>query len=113
MMGSGSRIRRESTRGTEVASKRDGFCLPFSSGVGSASEFGGFWRPFSRRRASTSIASRGRALGTAAVAAITGQRVLLPPGVGVDVDDVTVLREAVDERDDARGAREHGAPLLE
>src|SRR5689334_22018004 len=95
----------------EVASKRDGFWPPFSSGVGLASEFGGFWLPFGPRFTSTSAASGRRALG-ATVAAVTGQRILLAPGVGVDVDDVTVLREAVDERDDAGGAREHGTPLL-
>jgi hypothetical protein len=35
------------------------------------------------------------------------------PGVGVDVDLVAVLGEAVDESDDAGGAGEDGAPLFE
>jgi len=35
------------------------------------------------------------------------------PGVGVDVDAVAVLGEAVDEGADAGGARKDGAPLLE
>jgi hypothetical protein len=30
--------------------------------------------------------------------------VLLAPGVGFDIDDVAVLREAIDEGDDASGA---------
>ena len=38
---------------------------------------------------------------------------LLAPGVGVDIDGVAVLSEAVDEGDDAGGAGEDGAPLLE
>jgi hypothetical protein len=38
---------------------------------------------------------------------------LLPPGVGVDVDGVAVLCEAVDEGHDTRGAGEDSAPLLE
>src|SRR5271170_5493269 len=33
--------------------------------------------------------------------------------MGYDVEDVAVLREAVDESDDAGGAREDGAPVLE
>ena len=41
------------------------------------------------------------------------QRELLPVGVGVDVQDMAVLDEAVDQRADARGPREEGAPLLE
>jgi len=47
------------------------------------------------------------------VAGLARERVLLPPGVGVDVDNVTVLGESVDERDDAGGSGEHGAPLFE
>ena len=34
------------------------------------------------------------------------------PGVGVDVDEMAVLGEAVDEGAHAGGAREDGAPLL-
>ena len=50
----------------------------------------------------------------AGVARLACEGVLLPPGVGVDVDDVAVLGEAVDESDDAGGAGEHGgAPLFE
>jgi len=39
--------------------------------------------------------------------------VLLAPGVGVDVDDVAVLGEAVDEGDDTGGAREDRSRVLE
>jgi hypothetical protein len=39
--------------------------------------------------------------------------VLLAPGLGLDIDDVTVLGEAVDEGRDAGGAGEDGGPLLE
>jgi hypothetical protein len=39
--------------------------------------------------------------------------VAVAPGVGVDVDLVAVLSKAVDEGDDAGGAGEDGAPLLE
>jgi len=35
----------------------------------------------------------------------------LSPGLGVDVDDVAVLHEAVDERCDAGGAWKHRSPL--
>jgi hypothetical protein len=35
------------------------------------------------------------------------------PGLGVDVDGMAVMAEPVDESADARGAREHGRPLLE
>ena len=38
---------------------------------------------------------------------------LLAPRVGVDVEDVTGLGEAVDECGNAGGAGEDGAPLLE
>src|SRR5207249_2353785 len=38
---------------------------------------------------------------------------LLPPRVGVDVDGVAGLSEAVDQRGDASGAREDRAPVLE
>jgi hypothetical protein len=34
------------------------------------------------------------------------------PGVGVDVEGVAVLSEAVDQGAEARGIVEHGAPLL-
>jgi len=37
---------------------------------------------------------------------------LLPPGVGVDVDDVAVLSEAIDEGTQAGGVGEDVAPLL-
>jgi hypothetical protein len=37
----------------------------------------------------------------------------LAPRVSVDVEDVTVLGEAVDESDDAGRSREDGSPLLE
>ena len=37
----------------------------------------------------------------------------LAPGVGIDVDGVAGLGEAIDERGDAGGTREDGAPLLE
>lgn len=53
------------------------------------------------------VERRGRQLG------VTAERVLLPPRVRIDIDDVAVLREAVDERDDACGTRKHAAPLLE
>jgi len=43
----------------------------------------------------------------------SARRVLLSPGIRVDVDDVTVLSEAVDEGAEAEGVVEHGAPLLE
>ena len=42
----------------------------------------------------------------------SGGRLLVAPGLGVDVDDVAVLGEAVDEGDDAGGTREDGVPLL-
>jgi hypothetical protein len=35
----------------------------------------------------------------------------VPPGVGVDVDDVAALDETVDEGADTGGAREDGAPV--
>jgi len=38
---------------------------------------------------------------------------LLAPGVGVDVEDVAVLNEAVDESSDAGGAGKDRAPALE
>ena len=38
---------------------------------------------------------------------------LLPPGLGLDVEGVAVLDKAVDERGYARGPWEDGAPLLE
>src|SRR4051812_6415615 len=37
----------------------------------------------------------------------------LTPGVAVDIEGVTVLRESIDERYDASGAGEDGAPVLE
>ncbi len=37
---------------------------------------------------------------------------LLAPGLAEDLDAMAVLGEAIDERDDAGGAGEHGAPLL-
>ncbi len=40
-------------------------------------------------------------------------RVLLPPGVRVDVQHVAVLDEAVHQGRDARGTREDSAPLFE
>ena len=55
--------------------------------------------------------SRARRVGRIAWFANTG--VLLPPRLGVDVDDVAVLSEAVDKPDDARSVREHASPLLE
>src|ERR1019366_3085899 len=38
---------------------------------------------------------------------------LVAPGLGVDVDDVAVLSEAIDESTEAGSVVEHGAPLLE
>ena len=37
----------------------------------------------------------------------------IAPGVGVDIDAMTVLGEAIDEGDDAGGAWEDGSPLFE
>src|SRR5260370_17939964 len=45
------------------------------------------------------------------VVVIEGMR--FAPRVGGDEQLVAVLVEAIDERGDARGARKHGAPLLE
>jgi hypothetical protein len=39
--------------------------------------------------------------------------VAVAPGVGVDVDLVAVLGEAIDEGDDTGGTREDGPPLFE
>ena len=41
-----------------------------------------------------------------------GRLGFLAPGIGVDVDDLAMLGKAVDESDDASGARKDGAPLL-
>jgi hypothetical protein len=38
--------------------------------------------------------------------------VLVAPRLADDLDVMVVLRERIDERDDARGARERVAPLL-
>ena len=95
-----------------VAPRRDRSWLPFSSGAVVASEFGSFCLPFSPSVGSAPPANAPRTVGSA-VAALASQGVLLPPGVGVDVDNVTVLREAIDKRDHAGSAGEHGAPLLE
>ena len=93
-------------------SRPDGSWLPFRLGSCVVSEFDGFRLPFRLGVGSTPTADAGRTV-RGALAAVAGQRVLLPPGVGVDVDDVAVLGEAVDERDDASSAGEHCAPLLE
>lgn len=37
----------------------------------------------------------------------------LSPRIAVDVEGVTILGEAIDERDDASGAGKDGAPVLE
>src|SRR6185437_12357072 len=52
------------------------------------------------------------ALGLAGRAASPLEALLVAPGVGVDVDDVAVLGEAVDEGAEAGGVAEDGAPLL-
>src|SRR5580704_6931707 len=39
-------------------------------------------------------------------------RLLVAPGVGVDVEGVAVLSKAVDQSAETRGIVEHGAPLL-
>jgi sirohydrochlorin ferrochelatase len=51
-------------------------------------------------------------LRAAAVGVPSLPALLLAPPLGVDVDDVTVLREAIDERTEARRVAEHRAPLL-
>jgi hypothetical protein len=61
------------------------------------------------RRAGT-VAARGRACGWRVGVVET---VGLAPRVGVDGETMAVLVEAVDEGDDAGGAGEDGAPLLE
>lgn len=52
-----------------------------------------------------------RRLGVESVVALEGM--LVTPRVGIDVDFVAVLSEAIDERDDARCTRKNRAPLLE
>src|SRR5262249_49453024 len=111
-VGNGSRIRRKSPRGAGVASKIDGSWLPFRSGRHVGSEFGGFCLSFTASLGSTPTAGIRSAV-SPAVAALASKGVLLPPGIGVDINDVAVLREAVHEGDHACRAREHGAPLLE
>src|SRR5262249_17486874 len=55
---------------------------------------------------------RGSALRLARRAAALLEALLIAPGVGIDVDDVAVLGEAIDEGAEAGGVAEDGAPLL-
>src|SRR5271155_4756799 len=66
----------------------------------------------SRRASAGPLPEGPSALRLARRACLLLEPLLVAPGVSVDVDDVAVLGEAIDERAEARGVAEDGAPLL-